>query len=168
MTESCTAICRLVMHRWQDAQTADEHAAQFLHFLKPLLSEPASICAPIDFHTQHTTVCEYSPHFLSLPLRIKLQLVVCNVCQTQAPISQTTTAVLSVRRPCTYTHVCNKHQSCYLSIFTFLSLFWNEKKNVGHYFLSNLRRSPAGSWVNSGARVAYRHVQTFRFLHICT
>ena len=62
---------------------------------------------------------------------------VCNVCQTQTPFSQTTTAALSVGRPCTYTHVRNKHQSCYLSVFTLLSLFWNEKKNVGHYFMSN-------------------------------
>ena len=38
------------------------------------------------------------------------------------------------------THVRNKHQCCYLSICTLLSLFWNEKKNVGRYFLSNPRR----------------------------
>jgi len=68
----------------------------------------------------------------------QLQLVVCNVYHTQTPFSQTTTAALSVGRPCTYTHVRNKHQCCYLWIFTLLSLFWNENKNVGHYFLSNL------------------------------
>jgi len=62
------------------------------------------------------------------------------VCQTQTPLSQTTTVALSVGRLCTYTHVRNKHQCCYLSVFTLLSLFWNEKKNVGHYFLSNLRK----------------------------
>jgi hypothetical protein len=83
-----------------------------------------------NFHTQHTTVCEYSPYFLSPPLRIKLQLVVCNVCQTQTPFSQTTRAALSVGRLFTYANVRNKHQCCYLSIFTLLSLFWNEKKNV--------------------------------------
>jgi len=82
---------------------------------------------------------ECFPHFLSLPLRIQLQLVVCNVCQTQIPFPQTTIAVLSVGQPCTYTHVRNKHPCCYLSIFTLLSLFRNEKKNVGHYFLSNPR-----------------------------
>jgi hypothetical protein len=87
-----------------------------------------------NFHTQHTTVCECFPHFLSPPLKIQLHLVVCNVCQTQTPFSQTTTAALSVRRPCTYTHVCNKHQCCYLSIFTLLSLFWNEKKMWGFTF----------------------------------
>jgi len=69
----------------------------------------------------------------------QLQLVVCNVCHTQAPFSQTTTATLSVGRPYTYTHVRNKHQCCYLSIFTLRSLSWNDKKYVGHYFLSNLR-----------------------------
>jgi hypothetical protein len=98
--------------------------------------------------TQHPTVllstaqlpytahnfCECSPHFLSPPLKIQLQLVVCNVCQTQTPFSQTTTAALSVGRPSTYTHVCNKHQCCYLSIFTLLSLFWNEKKIWGITF----------------------------------
>ena len=87
------------------------------------------------FHTQHTTVCECSPHFLSPPLRIQLQLVVCNVCQTQMLFVQTTTVALSVGRQCTYMR--SKHQCCYLSVFTLLSLFWNEKKNVGHYFLSN-------------------------------
>ena len=59
---------------------------------------------------------------------------VCNVCQTQTPFSQTTTAALSVGRPCTYTHVRNKYQCCYLSIFTLLSLFWNEKKKCGVLF----------------------------------
>ena len=63
---------------------------------------------------------------------------VCNVCQTQAPFSQTTTAALSVGRPCTYTHVRNKHQCCYLSICTLLSLFWNERKKSGA-LLSELR-----------------------------
>jgi len=61
------------------------------------------------------------------------------VCQTQTPFSQTTTAALSDDR--VLTRMCNKHQCCYLSIFILLSLFWNEKKNVGHYFLSNLRRN---------------------------
>jgi hypothetical protein len=56
------------------------------------------------------------------------------VCQTQAPFSQTITAALSVGRPFTYTHVCNKHQCCYHSIFTLLSLFWNEKKMWGTTF----------------------------------
>ena len=55
----------------------------------------------------------------------------CNVCQTQTPFLQTTTAALSVGRPCTYTHLRNKHQCCCLSIFTLLSLFWNEKKKYG-------------------------------------
>ena len=62
-----------------------------------------------------------------------------NVCQTQTPFSQTTTAALSVGRPCAYTHVRNKHQCCYISIFTLLSLFWDEKKNMRPYFLSNPR-----------------------------
>jgi hypothetical protein len=31
-------------------------------------------------------------------------------------------------------HVCSKHHSCYLSIFTLLSLFWNEKKMWGITF----------------------------------
>jgi hypothetical protein len=92
-----------------------------------------------NFHTQHTTVCECSLHFLSPPLRIQSHLVACNVCQTQTPFSQTTTAALSVGRPCNYIHVRNKHQCCYLSLFTLLSLLWNERKNVGHYFLSKLR-----------------------------
>jgi hypothetical protein len=48
--------------------------------------------------------------------------------------TQTTTAALSVEQPCTYTHVRNKHQRCYLSIFTLLSLFWNEKKKWGITF----------------------------------
>jgi hypothetical protein len=91
-----------------------------------------------NFNTQHTTVCECFPHSLSPPLRIQLQLVVCNVCQTRTPFSQTTTAALSVGRPCTWAHVRNKHQCSYQLIFTLLSLFWNEKKKVGHYFLSNL------------------------------
>jgi hypothetical protein len=64
----------------------------------------------------NTTVCDCSLHFLSPPLRIQLQLVVCNVCHTQTPFSQTTTAALSVGRPCNYTYVRNKHQCCYLSI----------------------------------------------------
>jgi len=59
---------------------------------------------------------------------------VCNVCQTQTPFSQTTTAALSVEQPCTYTHVRNKHHSCFLSVFTLLSLFWNEKKMWGFTF----------------------------------
>ena len=79
------------------------------------------------------------PTFSFSPLRLQLPLVVCNVCQTQTPFTQTTTAALSVGQPCTYIHVRNKHQCCYLSIFTLLSLFWNEKKNVGHSFLSNPR-----------------------------
>jgi len=62
-----------------------------------------------------------------------------NVCQAQTPFSQTTTAALSVGRPCTYAHGRNKHQCRYLLIFTLLSIFWNEQKNVEHYFLSNLR-----------------------------
>ena len=37
------------------------------------------------------------------------------------------------------THICAINISVALSIFTLLSLFWNEKKNVGHYFLSNPR-----------------------------
>jgi hypothetical protein len=113
----------------------------FLHFLKPYLSEPSVHRCSYrlhNFHAQHTTVCECSPQFLSPPLRIQLQLVVCNVCQTQMPFSQTTTAALFVGRPCTYVHVRNKHQRCYLSIFTLLSLFWNEKK-YGILLLSNLR-----------------------------
>ena len=57
-----------------------------------------------------------------------------NVCQTQTPFSQTTTAALSVGRPCTYTHMRNKHQCCYISIFTLLSLSWNEKKMWGINF----------------------------------
>jgi hypothetical protein len=61
------------------------------------------------------------------------------VSQTQTPFSQTTTAALSVGRPCTYIYVRNKHQCCHLSIFTLLFLFWNETKNVGNYFLSNPR-----------------------------
>jgi hypothetical protein len=107
-----------------------------LHFLKPYISEPSlQRCSYWlhNFHTQHTTVCECF-RFLSPPLRIQLQLVVCNVCQTQTPFLQTTTAALSVRRPCTYKHVRNKHQCCYLSIFTLLSLFWNEKKMWGITF----------------------------------
>jgi hypothetical protein len=79
-------------------------------------------------YTAHN-LCECFPYFLSPPLRIKLQLVVCNVCHTQTPFSHITTAALSVGRPCTYTHVRNKHQCCYLSIFTLLFLFWNEKKS---------------------------------------
>jgi hypothetical protein len=79
-----------------------------------------------------------SLHFLSPPLRIQLQLVVCNVCHTQTPISQTTTAALSVGRSCNYTYVCNKHQCCYLSIFTLLSSFWNEKKMWGITFWATL------------------------------
>jgi len=95
-----------------------------------------------NFHTQHTTICGSSPHFLSPPPRIQLQFIVCNVCQTQMPFSLTTTVVLSVGWSCTYTHVHNKHHCCYLSNFTLLSLFWNEKKkNVGHYFLSTLCRN---------------------------
>ena len=47
---------------------------------------PASNGAPIDCTTSvhSTTVCECSPHFLSTPLRIKLQFVVCNVSHTDA------------------------------------------------------------------------------------
>ena len=56
-----------------------------------------------NFHTQHTNVCEYCPHCLSPPLRIQLQLVVCDVCHTQTPFSQTTTAAISVRLPYAYT-----------------------------------------------------------------
>jgi len=59
--------------------------------------------------------------------------------QTQTPFPQITTAALSVGLPCTYTGVRTKHQCCYLSVFTLLSLFRNEKKNMGHYFLSNPR-----------------------------
>jgi hypothetical protein len=109
----------------------------FLHFLnwRNVNSlNPASSGAPIDCTTSiHSTQPFVNiPHTLmSPPLRIQLQLVVCNVCQTQTPFSQTTTAALSVGLPCTYTHVHNKHQCCYLSIFTLLSVFWNEKKNVG-------------------------------------
>ena len=62
---------------------------------------------------------------------------VCNMCHTETPFWQTVTAALSVGQPYTYTRVHSKHQRCYISIFTLLSLFWNEKKNVGHYFLSN-------------------------------
>ena len=47
------------------------------------------------------------------------------------PFPHTTTAALSVRRPCTYTGVRTKHQCCYLSIFTLLSLYRNEKKKYG-------------------------------------
>ena len=43
---------------------------------------------------------------------------------------------LSVGWPCTYTHVRNKPQCCYLSIFTLLSLFWNEKKKMWVALLS--------------------------------
>ena len=98
---------------------------------------------------------------LSPPLRIQLHLVVCNVCQTQTPFSQTTTAALSIGRPCTYTHLRNKHQCCCLSIFTLLSLFWNEKKNVGHYFLSNLRSSVERHLVHSeySFRYCQRHIK---------
>jgi hypothetical protein len=87
-----------------------------------------------------TTQLPYTAHnrLWMFPI-LQLQLVVCNVCQTQTPFSQTTTAALSVGRLCTYTNGRNKHQCCYLSIFALLSLFWNEKKNVRHYFLSNLR-----------------------------
>ena len=63
---------------------------------------------------------------------------VCNVRQTQTPFSQTATAALSVGRPCTYTHTHNKHPCCYLSIFTLLSLFWNEKKMWGVTFWATL------------------------------
>jgi hypothetical protein len=47
----------------------------FLHFLKPQLSEPSvQRCSYRlhNFHAQHATVCECSPHFLSPPLRIQL------------------------------------------------------------------------------------------------
>jgi hypothetical protein len=109
----------------------------FLHFLKPYLSEPSVRLFSYrlhNFHTQHTTVCECFPQLLSPPLWIQLQLVVCNVCQTQTPFSQTTTAALSVGRPSTYTHVRNKHQCCFLSISTLLSLLWNEEKMWGLTF----------------------------------
>jgi hypothetical protein len=52
------------------------------------------------------------------------------MCQTQTLFSQTTTSALSVGRPCTYAYMRNKHQCCYLSIFTLQSLFWNEKKRM--------------------------------------
>ena len=51
--------------------------------------------------------------------------------QIQRPFPQTTTAALSVGQPCTYTGVRTKHQCCYLSILTLLSLFRNEKKKYG-------------------------------------
>ena len=35
-------------------------------------------------------------------------------------------------------HVCNKHHCCYLSIFTLLSLFWNEEKMWGITFWATL------------------------------
>jgi hypothetical protein len=119
---------------WFPAEVANSslHESPFLHFPKPYLPEPSvQRCSYRlhNFHTQHTIAYECSLHFLSSPIRIKLQLVVCNVCQTQAPFSQTTTAVLSVGRPYTYTHVRNKLQCCYLPIFSLLSLLWNEKKS---------------------------------------
>ena len=79
---------------------------------------------------------ECSPHFLSPPLRIQLQLVVCNVCQTQTPFSQTTTAALSVGRPCTY--ICTRNISVAVSQFSHCYIYSGmRKKNVGHYCLSN-------------------------------
>jgi hypothetical protein len=121
MTESYTAICRLVMHRsaWIMSSAPCNMSGLVVVAGCPDRGRTCSSVSPFpealtlwtsvkrcsyrlhNLHTQHTTVCEYSPHFLSLPLRIQLQLVVCNVFQTQAPFSQTTTAVLSVGRPCT-------------------------------------------------------------------
>ena len=63
---------------------------------------------------------------------------ICNVCQTQTPFSQTTTATLSVGRPCTYTHVRNKHVLVPL-IFHMAIFILEWEKNLGQYFLSNPR-----------------------------
>jgi hypothetical protein len=90
---------------YQLVSSSRSHVLTFLQFLKPQLSAPSvQRCSYRlqNLHTQHTTVFECSPHFLSPPLRIQLQLVVCNVWQTQTPFSQITTLVLSVGRPCTY------------------------------------------------------------------
>jgi hypothetical protein len=107
--------------------TSSLHESRFYNSWSLNSLNPASNGAPIDCTTSiHGTQLFVNVPTLSFPpLRIQLQLVVSNVCQTQTPFSQTTTAALSVARPCTDTHVRNKHQCCYFSIFTFLTLFWN-------------------------------------------
>ena len=107
------------------------HTTQILRFLKPQLYEPSvQWCSyPLhNFHTQHTTVCELFPYFLSPPLRIQLQVLVFNVCQTQTPFSQTTTAALSVVRPCT-THIAQLS-----SQFSHCHLYSGIKKMLGIIF----------------------------------
>jgi len=52
------------------------------HAVYPSVAQKDENLTAHNFHTQHTTVCECFPHFLSLPLRIQLQFVVCNVCHT--------------------------------------------------------------------------------------
>jgi len=91
------------------------------------------------------------------------------VYQTQAPFSQTTTAALSVGRTCTYTHVRNKHEFCYLSIFTLVSLLWNEKKKCG----ALLSEQPSYYPYRQGKRSKTQPNQRFSFLvgvqvQICT
>ena len=102
LTESCTANCRLVMRQstWiMSSARCNMHTCirpQSIIQLRFSTSwslnclNPASDSAPINCTTsiaQHTTICKCSPHFLSPPLRIQLQLIVCNMCQTQTPFS---------------------------------------------------------------------------------
>jgi hypothetical protein len=124
---------------------------------------PTSNIAAIDctISIQHTTVYECSPHFLSTPLRIQLQLVVCNVCQTQTPFSQTTTAALSVGRPRTY--ICAINISVALSQLSHCYLYSGmRKKNVGYYFLSNPRSCvfTCVLLVSALCQAIFRHVST--------
>jgi hypothetical protein len=108
LTESCTANCRHVKGRstWimslaccnmsgLVAVAGHPDSGQSRSSISPLPEASIQRCSYrlYNFHTQHTTVYECSQHFLSPPLRIQLQLTVCNVCQTQTPFLQTTTVV---------------------------------------------------------------------------
>jgi hypothetical protein len=159
LTESCMANCQLVMRQsvWIMSSARCNMSGLVAVARCPDRGRPCSSISPLPealtLWTQRPTVLlltaklPYTAHnrlwmFPTLSFSATKNsitaCVVCNVCHTQTPFSQTTPAALSVRRPCNYTHMRNKHQCCYLSVFTLLCLFWNEKKNVGHYFLSNL------------------------------
>ena len=95
---------------------------------------PSSNGAPIwlhNFHTQHTTVCEYFPNFLSPPLRIQLQLFVTCVTHKRHFYRLLQRRCLSDDR--VLKDICAINISFATSQFShLLSLFWNEK-NINMY-----------------------------------
>jgi hypothetical protein len=153
LTESCTVICQLVMlwSSWMSPACCDMSGLLAVAVCPDCgwsCNSVSPICEALAFWTQWQMVLLLTrqlpyiahnhlwmfPHFLFLLQWISYSRYVTCVrhrCHFHTLLQWhylSDDHVLNVH---------NNHQCCYPSIFTLLSLFWNEKKTVGHYLLGD-------------------------------